>query len=86
MFIAAWQNKLVCLEIPDEYFTLSGTERFAFAVHYVRVSNNFYFQVGNGRMETNEWQIPGFKSGLAMTYAENGKILWDEVKMGAEWA
>ena len=41
----------------------------------------FYFQVGDGIVESGQWEVPGYANGLYMSLAIAGKVMWEEATM-----
>ena len=41
----------------------------------------FYFLIGDGIVESGQWEVPGYASGLYMSLAIGGKVMWEEATM-----
>ena len=44
-------------------------------------TNMFYFQIGDGIVESGQWEVPGYANGLYMRLAIGGKVMWEEATM-----
>ena len=41
----------------------------------------FYFLIGDGIVESGQWEVPGYANGLYMSLAIGGKVMWEEATM-----
>ena len=48
---------------------------------FMKFKNAIRKKVEDGMIESGQWEVPGFANGVYMSFAKNGKIMWEAATM-----